>query len=571
MPMSFIRFKSPAILLPTLLASAGLLMAPPAVRADAATDLLELKNTILNLVDELVSTGVISAERAAEMKSQAALKAREQAAEAAIAAGRAGQAPAAQPGAPGSPPVVRVPYVPEFVKDEIRAEVREELRQDVTADVVAVARAERWGTPDALPGWVSGLSLSGDFRLRGVGLFQDESNFLLVPDFQVINEAGGFNAAGADAYLTTQEDVLRGQVRLRLGLTAAINDDWSVVARLATGNDMIPTTRNQNLGTDNRPFDLYLDLAYAQWRLPAAYGPHALTVRGGRLLNPFFGTELAFDDDLTFDGLTVAYRWNRPDSAFALFGNAGAFSLLPEDASFVDGDSFEKRWFGAQLGADFRFTDELLLTLAAAYYDFDNVVGRRNEPGQSNLDWTAPAFIAKGNTVFNIRNEVDPQAQLFALASEFELVNASFALDYSGFSPVHVILRGDFLRNTGFSEADVSARTGAPVAKRNTAWLTQVEVGNPVVRARGQWRAFAGYRYLERDALLDSFADSDFRAGGTDAEGWLAGLEFGIARNTWIRARWLSADEIDGTIYDLTGPLAPLAIDVLQVDLNAQF
>ena len=562
------RLKNTAI----LLASLSLLLASSALRADAATDLLELKNTILNLVDELVSNGVISAERAAEMKSQAALKAREQAAQAAIAAGRAGEAPAVQPGAPGAAPVVRVPYVPEFVKDEIRAEVREELRADVTNDVVAVARAERWGTPDALPDWVSGLSLSGDFRLRGVGVFQDESNFLQVPDFQAINEAGGFNAAGADAFLTTREDVQRGQVRLRLGLTAEINEDWSVVARLATGNDMIPTTRNQNLGTDNRPFDLYLDLAYAEWRLPAAYGPHALTVRGGRLRNPFFRTELAFDEDLTFDGVTAGYRWDRPDSGYALFANAGAFSLLPEDASFVDGDSFEKRWFGGQLGADFRFTDTLVLTVAGAYYDFDNVVGRRNvETGDSNLDWTAPAFIAKGNTVFNIRNEVDPQAQLFALASEFELVNATFALDYSGFAPVHVVLRGDFLQNTGFSEADVSARTGAPVAERNTAWLTQLEVGNPAVRARGQWRAFAGYRYLERDALLDSFADSDFRAGGTNAEGWLAGLEFGIARNTWVRARWLSADEIDGTIYDVTGPLAPLAIDVLQVDLNAQF
>ncbi|MFN0040753.1 MAG: putative porin, partial [Burkholderiales bacterium] len=37
---------------------------------------------------------------------------------------------------------------------------------------------------------------------------------------------------------------------------------------------------------------------------------------------------------------------------------------------------------------------------------------------------------------------------------------------------------------------------------------------------------------------------------------------YGLGANAWIRARWLSANEIDGP---------PLSIDVLQVDLNAKF
>jgi hypothetical protein len=51
----------------------------------------------------------------------------------------------------------------------------------------------------------------------------------------------------------------------------------------------------------------------------------------------------------------------------------------------------------------------------------------------------------------------------------------------------------------------------------------------------------------------------------------MAGASFGLASNFWIRARWLSADEIDGAPAGFGEPFEPLAIDVLQVDLNAQF
>ena len=188
------------------LATSLVCLSVPPSHAAADTELLELKNTILNLVDELVNQGVITADAAEAMKAKAAIKAREQAAQQAIAAGETEDIPpapaAAAAGAPAS--VVRVPYVPEFVKDEIRAEVREELRQDVTDDVVAVAREEKWGTPDALPDWVSRITLDGDVRIRMAGLLLDENNSDTIPDFEAINEAGGAAAAGDQVFLNTR-------------------------------------------------------------------------------------------------------------------------------------------------------------------------------------------------------------------------------------------------------------------------------------------------------------------------------------------------------------------------------
>jgi hypothetical protein len=537
--------------------------ASPAAAAEA-TELLELKNTILNLVDELVQQGVITAEKAAEMKARAALKAREEAAQAALAAGAGRPAETAKA---GGPDVVRVPYVPEFVKDEIRADVREELRDEVTRDVVAAGKADRWG---------SRLEWSGDLRLRAAGQYYDDSNFAGVPNIQAVNDAGGFDGAGVDGFLNTTEDVTRGQLRLRLGANVRINDTVSLVTRLATANDTDPTTRNQRLGTENRPFDVFLDLAYLDWRPNDPWQASTFTVRGGRLVNPFRSTALVFDDDLTFDGLSLGYQGVLGDSGLTLFANAGGFLLLGETANLVDGGTDGKFWWGTQLGLDARLGKSLLLSVGGSYYDFVNVTGERNAFESDSRDWTAPAFIAKGNTVFDIRNDLDPETQLFGLASEFELANAFLSLDFDRFDPVHVILRGDYVQNIGFDQSEVSARVGDDVAAGDVGWLAQLEVGHAKIRAGGDWQFFGGVRRLERDAVLDSFADSDFHGGGTDAKGWWVGGSVGLASDLWLRVRWFSADEVDGApagFFDQGEPVsfAPLAIDVLQIDLNAQF
>jgi hypothetical protein len=89
-----------------------------------------------------------------------------------------------------------------------------------------------------------------------------------------------------------------------------------------------------------------------------------------------------------------------------------------------------------------------------------------------------------------------------------------------------------------------------------------VAVGWPLVLERYRWRVTFAYKYLEADAVLDAFTDSDFHLGGTDAKGWILGGEYAVLDNTWITLRWITADAIDG---------APFGVDVLQLDLNAKF
>ena len=66
--------------------------------------------------------------------------------------------------------------------------------------------------------------------------------------------------------------------------------------------------------------------------------------------------------------------------------------------------------------------------------------------------------------------------------------------------------------------------------------------------------------------MRDIFTDSDFGAGGTDLEGYVLEGGFGVYRNTWLGARWLSADAID------RAALVPVyGADILMIDLNAAF
>jgi hypothetical protein len=96
----------------------------------------------------------------------------------------------------------------------------------------------------------------------------------------------------------------------------------------------------------------------------------------------------------------------------------------------------------------------------------------------------------------------------------------------------------------------------------NQGWLARVTVGNTEVKHLGDWNVHAGYKYLESDATIDAFVDSDFGLGGTNLKGYFIGGNYGISDNVWATMRWLSANNIAGS---------PYAVDVLQVDLNARF
>jgi polyhydroxyalkanoate synthesis regulator phasin len=533
-----------------LLAALLLASATPAL-ADEARSLEELRNTVINLLEALVQKGVMTREQAEKMVSDAQSKAEQSAADRATK-------DAAEKDA------VHVAYVPEIVKEEIKKQVAADLKDKVTDQVVAQAKEQQWGVPGALPEWIKSVKLYGDVRSRAEGIaYADDNARNAYLDFNTVNNKGGVGKAGDTALLNVSEDRNRLVGRLRFGATVQLGNAFSIDTRLTSGTATTPVSTNQTLGNYGARWTLNVDKAAVLWNPLSEWHDRELDLRFGRFSNPFVTTsELIWDNDVTFEGLSATYAmdlWGRdlPKMERGLFLTVGAFPLQEVELSTKD------KWlYAAQLGSEFWLGRNAMVRVTGGYFDYRNIVGVRNSPDSTLQDFTAPKFLQKGNTLYDIRNDTDTSTNLYALAGEYRIANANVTLDLAVTGPYHAWVTGEYAKNVGWDTKDVLALTGKTIQARTVGYDFGVGFGNPLLKQLWDWRASLSYRYVERDAVLDAFTDSDFHLGGTDAKGYQFNFDLGLARGAWLRLRYLSANEIDGP---------PLGIDVWQLDLNGQF
>ncbi|MBV9570045.1 MAG: putative porin [Alphaproteobacteria bacterium] len=580
-----------------------------AAPAEAQTAAQPSSNATINLIRLLVKQGVIS-----QKNADALLKEAEAEAAQARTEQTASAAPAGQPGADGVPPpppgVVRVPYVPEIVKKQIRDEVKKE--------VLAQARAENWAQPEAVPAWTKRVRVHGDFRLRDEGDIYAKTNADDIIDYAAFNANGptdiNSNTAIAVPFLNTRQNRYdRLSVRARLGFDADISDDVKVGIRLASGNDNGPVSTTQLLGGGFGKKDIWLDQAYVMVR-PLKY----LNLTGGRMPNPFFSTDLMWDPDLNFDGVAATMETKKPGGqGFGIFSAGGWFPIGYIGANYPSNcgplvevtcgksPEYQKWLLGGQMGVDWR-DGNFDWRFGVAAYDFHNLQGQLSSPcflylgfKECSTDQTRPAFMQKGNTVFLIRQIVPnpdnpngtPEPQFVGLSFEYDVVEANQRLSYQFDDSKFINLDFDYVRNLSYDTkfACRYAPLGLPltnvvpgaggyidpcdppiggdfskakIQSGPNGYYANITVGNPAPREAGDWNVSLGYKYLQPDAVPDAFTDSEFHLGGTNARGFIVGGSVAVFDKTWLTARWLSANEVYGP---------PLAIDVVQLDLNAEF
>jgi hypothetical protein len=422
--------------------------------------------------------------------------------------------------------------------------------------------------------------------MRAEGVLNDPGNYPFFPDFGAINAGSGFDVVGASnaPFINTTQDRERMRLRARLGVKADIADWIQADVRLATGSDRSPVSTNQTLGGAGNLSKYAIWLDRASLRLTPIKG---LAIDTGRFANPFWTTDLQFDDDLNFDGVAASYTFHQ-DHDLAPWATLGLFPVYNTDFNFGSTDttktqSRDKWMYGAQVGANWKFNDDLSLKLGLGYFEYDQFEGKRSSPclapgpaDSCDTDGSRPQFQQFGNTLFPIRdilanpaNPGGPQLQYYGYAGKFGVADLHAALLINTFDPFQILIEGDVLKNTRFSAGRI--RSLVPVnnldANNNFAggdmgYYLNLTVGKPKIEAKGDWNASLGYKYLESDATPDSFTDSDFHLGGTNAQGFILGAKYGLAKNTWLGFRWLSANEISGP---------PYSVDVVQLDLGSEF
>jgi len=578
----------------------------PAKRADTKPKVSNMRptspNATVNLVNLLVQQGILKEEQAQALIKQAEDEAyvqRQAAKDASTKADDAAKAASAAASAAQPPGTRHVTYVPEIVKQQLREEIKQE--------VMAKAEKENWASPGAYPEWAQRIHFYGDVRVRYQGSYFPAGNDQLdAVNFNAINTGSPYDVSRSNTtppptYNATQN---RDQFRLRarLGMDADLSNGFTAGLRIATGDTNSPVSTNQTFGNNGGNFSKYsiwLDRGYLNY---STWG-NELSVSGGRFDNPFWSpTDLVWYRELGFDGFAIQAK-HQVYEGFTPFAVIGAFPIFNTDFNAglnlfttagvnevpVKLVSHDKWLIGGQAGFEERFNGNYGLRVAAAYYDFTGVQGQLSSPctvtsasDSCDSDYERPLFAQKGNSYLALRNIIfNPAApglnqfQYFGLASEFRPVVASAQLDIGEFHPYHIILDGEYVVNTAFNRAWMEANavnnrgpspdggvTPGAFNGGNQGWLARITVGNPEIRHLWDWNVHAGYKYLQSDATIDAFVDSDFGLGGTNLKGYFLGGNLGLSENVWGSLRWMSANNIGGV---------PYAVDVLLVDVNAKF
>lgn len=519
-------------LLADILKAKGVISPDEAAALKAKTSGAESPESVKALVDLLKNKGLVSdgeADRLNQTLAKTATSTRQAAAKA----------------------ILVVPRDQEYVQkitQNVVTEVKKNIDEQVQTEVAQKAKdgtLANYGLD--VPDWLRKLRFSGDLRLRYEPVFYASTNGTIL------------DPNNPSQLLRTTLNSQAEYIVARLKVEADVTDQVTMGVRVASGNQTNPGSDNSIMGDYFIKDGFLLDQAYLRYK-PI----NEVTIWAGRMPNPWFYTDLIWANDLNFEGVAGNYT-REICSGVTGFATGAAFPL---QAVTQITQSDQKWLFGGQAGVEYKSDSQYSAKLGVAFYDYVNTLGVENPVNFTINDWTAPLFMQKGNTVFNIEPQSGSVPEKFALASHFRDLDILAVMDLAYWDPVHVVISGDYVKNIAFNAQEVSLLSGRPVNEmQDYAYRAGLLVGYPTPRKFLQWNVFAYYKYVGTDSVVDAFDDQDFALGGTNAKGWTVGAEVGLTKNVWLTGRWFTSDQIS-PFQNSTGPFS---VDVFEFDTHAAF
>jgi hypothetical protein len=202
----------------------------------------------------------------------------------------------------------------------------------------------------------------------------------------------------------------RDRFRLRVGLKGDLYDQFFYGIRLATG-DTYDRSGNVTFGnTDNggefgNSSNLIgVDRVYLGWK-PTDW----LTLTGGKFENPFYTTNLVWDDNLSPSG--AAEQFDDTFGDWEVFATAGQFiygdsadnSINPNSGSTVFNYS-DLYMFGEQVGFKYKFDEKTFIKGAASIYTYSGTQSGDGAGSVAGLYSVSPLVLG-GNTAGSLTQE----------------------------------------------------------------------------------------------------------------------------------------------------------------------
>ena len=347
----------------------------------------------------------------------------------------------------------------------------------------------------------------GDLRLR----------------YEIKNRANDNSLANdSDGHL----DTARPRVRLRFGARAHAYKDLDLVFRLSTGGTS-STSGNQTLGETFNQKAIDVNLAYASFT-PSIWGLNGLVLEGGKVKNKFMKSEVLWDNDVNFEGLTESYDKKLGDTKFRLV--LGQYFLEETDRTPTTGGSqpVDDPWIAAWQSQLHQNTSLGKFKFAIAFYDYQNLTDNAvtNQlgagDGQRNSQLTATNVNTTNIRTFNFMGEWNTPI----LGYDFRLF-------------------GEYAFNT---DADAVAGNNTIADDLHTACQLGIQFGHKKLRHLGDWELMGLYRVIQQDAVFYALNSSDFHDGGTNAKGVKLHAKVALRKGVMVNYTFYSTKNERGDI-----------------------
>lgn len=349
-------------------------------------------------------------------------------------------------------------------KGILTAEEGKELREEANQNFTTAYQVK-----SGMPEWVTALKINGDFRGRFEGFYS------------------GAEVADTAGNLSNFTDRTRFRYRLRLGVTAVIQDNFEVGLRLTSaepagnfGGD--PIAGNTTLDSNASKKFVYVDLAYAKWS-PLNTARWYGSTTFGKMENPFTFSSIVFDADYTPEGIAFQTAYNLSKAHVAKL-NLGGFVLSELGSSSAD-DAYLG---GAQILVNSTWSKKVSTSAGIA------ALGILHADGQG-LNNTEVPNVNRGNTRDAAGN----------LLYRFNPIVGDLFLTYT--MDRFPVFTGAFPIRAG---GEVIYNPAAPSSVDNHGYTVGVLFGKS--GKKGTWDLSYQYRWLGADAWYEELVDSDFGA-----------------------------------------------------------
>lgn len=401
---------------------------------------------------------------------------------------------------------------------------RDKLAADAKKGVVTHATARKT--------WIDSVVWSGDLRLRHEQFWRYGNQ----------GEVSGYQVA---------VDRNRQRFRLRIGPEIRMGD-FRVIAQVGTsqstdGVNGDQVSHNQSFDNAFSQKEFFILQAYGSWN-PSFFKP--MTLYGGKIKNPFYQqytNDLLFDADVNPEGAAENFTFKVTDS-LTLFTNFGQF-ILDEDSA----DTNDQYMIGYQGGIETRFGDHRI-RLTAGFFDALKLnTGGISEPTLQQFNSRAGA----ANNAAAYVNDYD----VLHLTALFETSVIGFPLE----------ILGDYVKNTtGVQSCANNANNtfgrcaGFRVKDQDMGYQVGLRFGR-ASKAR-TWELAYYYKWLQADAVLSAFADSDFGDGGTNRRGNIVWVGYSFTDFLNFRVKLFNTKPLERTLCGTNNSCRD-QIDRLQVDM----